>query len=67
MYLRRCWSYSSCLRALPLPEEATVELKRPQPGFYQRAKAGTSVELVICADAKLAGGTLAWVNLISSV
>ena len=34
-------------------EEATVQPGRPQPSFAC-AKAGTSVELVICADAKLA-------------
>ena len=36
-----------------LAEEATVQPSRPQPSFVC-AKAGTSVELVICADAKLA-------------
>jgi uncharacterized protein YecT (DUF1311 family) len=53
MYLRTLLVLFILPAGAAIAEEATVQLSRPQPSFAC-AKAGTSVELVICADAKLA-------------
>lgn len=52
MYLRTLLVLFILPAGAAMAEEATVQPSRPQPSFAC-AKAGSSVELVICADAKL--------------